>query len=57
VLTPGRYVGAADVADDDELFEEKMERLVLLLSKQFTSSDQLALEIKSNLANVGYRLE
>ena len=27
VLTPGRYVGAAEVEDDGEPFEEKMERL------------------------------
>ncbi len=27
VLTPGRYVGAADMEEDDEPFEEKMERL------------------------------
>ena len=31
VLTPGRYVGAADVEDDDEPFEEKMERLTATL--------------------------
>jgi len=29
VLTPGRYVGAADVEDDDEPFEEKMKRLAM----------------------------
>ena len=28
VLTPGRYVGAEDVEDDGEPFEEKMERLL-----------------------------
>ena len=27
VLTPGRYVGVEDLEDDDEPFEEKMERL------------------------------
>ena len=27
VLTPGRYVGAADVEDDGEPFEQKMKRL------------------------------
>ena len=31
VLTPGRYVGAADVEDDGEPFEEKMERLTVEL--------------------------
>ena len=28
VLTPGRYVGAEEVEEDDEPFEEKMQRLV-----------------------------
>ncbi len=32
VLTPGRYVGAAEVEDDGEPFEEKMERLTTLLT-------------------------
>jgi type I restriction enzyme M protein len=27
VLTPGRYVGAADIEDDGERFEVKMQRL------------------------------
>lgn len=31
MLTPGRYVGAAEVEDDDEPFEEKMKRLVAQL--------------------------
>src|SRR6266436_5250525 len=35
VLTPGRYVGAEDVADEDEPFDEKMARLVKELSAQF----------------------
>src|SRR5215213_6132181 len=35
VLTPGRYVGAADVDDDGEPFAEKMERLTGTLREQF----------------------
>jgi hypothetical protein len=31
VLTPGRYVGAEDLEDDDEPFEEKMARLTATL--------------------------
>ena len=34
VLTPGRYVGAEEVEDDGEPFEEKMERLVSALREQ-----------------------
>jgi len=31
ILTPGRYVGMVKVEDDDEPFEEKMERLMAQL--------------------------
>ena len=34
VLTPGRYVGAADVEDDGEPFDEKMKRLAATLREQ-----------------------
>ncbi len=34
VLTPGRYVGAEEVEDDGEPFEEKMERLTATLREQ-----------------------
>jgi type I restriction enzyme M protein len=35
VLTPGRYAGIEDIQDDDEPFEEKIERLVVKLEAQF----------------------
>ena len=35
VLTPGRYVGAEALADDDEPFPEKMRRLTAELEQQF----------------------
>jgi type I restriction enzyme M protein len=54
VLTPGRYVGAADVEDDDEPFEEKMQRLVTELNLQFAESARLELSIKCNLTGLGY---
>lgn len=34
VLTPGRYVGAEDVENDDEVFAEKMERLTAQLAEE-----------------------
>jgi type I restriction enzyme M protein len=34
VLTPGRYVGAADIEDDGEVFEDKMKRFTTLLKQQ-----------------------
>jgi len=54
VLTPGRYVGAEDVVDDGEPFEEKMGRLTKSLILQFGKSDKLNQEIKNNLRGLGY---
>lgn len=54
VLTPGRYVGAADVEDDGEPFEEKMERLTATLAEQFGQSMQLQRTIAANLGRLGY---
>ncbi|MGC9450034.1 MAG: type I restriction-modification system subunit M [Oceanipulchritudo sp.] len=49
VLTPGRYVGAEEVEDDDEPFEEKMPRLVAELEAQFDESKRLEKVIRGNL--------
>lgn len=54
VLTPGRYVGAADQEEDSEPFAEKMARLTSQLKGQFEESDRLEAEIKQNLAGLGY---
>ena len=54
VLTPGRYVGAAEVKDDGEPFEEKMERLTAQLGEQFVKSDVLEKTIRANLKELGY---
>ncbi len=54
VLTPGRYVGAEEVTDDGEPFEEKMPRLVKELHDQFAESAKLEDQIKRNLAGLGY---
>ena len=56
VLTPGRYVGAEEVEDDGEPFEEKMKRLTTQLDDQFKESARLETEIKNNLAKLGYGL-
>ena len=55
-LTPGRYVGAEDLEDDGEPFEEKMPRLVAKLREQFGEGRRLEDEIRSNLADVDYEL-
>ncbi|TVR19411.1 MAG: SAM-dependent DNA methyltransferase [Anaerolineaceae bacterium] len=54
VLTPGRYVGAADVEDDGEPFEQKMTRLTATLRDQFAESARLETIIKENLSKLGY---
>jgi type I restriction enzyme M protein len=54
VLTPGRYVGAEEVDDDGEMFEEKMPRLVAELHAQFAESEKLVQAIKANLKGLGY---
>jgi type I restriction enzyme M protein len=55
VLTPGRYVGAADVEDDGEAFEEKMKRLTALLKQQQQEEGaKLDQQIAENLRRLGY---
>jgi hypothetical protein len=49
VLTPGRYVGAEEVEDDGEPFDEKMKRLVATLEEQFAEGARLEKEIRKNL--------
>ena len=55
VLTPGRYVGAEDIEDDGEPFEEKMPRLVAELHAQFAESAKLERQISKNLEALGYK--
>ena len=54
ILTPGRYVGIADVEEDDEPFDDKMKRLTGELSELFEESDRLQEQIKKNLEAIGY---
>jgi len=54
VLTPGRYVGAADVIGDGKPFAEKMARLTVTLNEQFAESARLEQVIRENLARLGY---
>ncbi|MCS7468519.1 type I restriction-modification system subunit M [Stieleria sp. ICT_E10.1] len=54
VLTPGRYVGAEAVEEDDEPFDDKMKRLVGELNEQFAESAKLEAAIRSNLEGLGY---
>lgn len=54
ILTPGRYVGIAEVEDDGEPFDEKMARLTSEISKCFEESNRLQEQIKKNLEAIGY---
>jgi type I restriction enzyme M protein len=54
VLTPGRYVGAAEIKDDGVPFEEKMAKLSVTLYEQFAEADRLEATIKKNLEVLGY---
>lgn len=56
VLTPGRYVGAAEQEEDDEPFAEKMQRLTAELAEQFAEGKRLESEIRMNLEGLGFRL-
>jgi len=51
-LTPGRYVGAADVEDDGEPIEEKIARLTKELYAQFDESARLAAVVREQLGRV-----
>ncbi|MHC5828536.1 MAG: N-6 DNA methylase, partial [Nostoc sp.] len=54
VLTPGRYVGAEELEDDDEAFEEKMLHLTKKLEQQFDESARLEAAIRESLGRLGY---
>ena len=56
VLTPGRYVGAAEIEDDGIPFEEKMAELSAKLYEQFAEAGQLEATIRKNLEGLGYGL-
>ena len=54
VLTPGRYVGAADIEDDGIPFEVKMSELSQTLYQQMNEANKLDATIKNNLTLLGY---
>lgn len=55
-LSPGRFVGASEVEDDEIAFNEDMVNLTSILSKQTQKSVELDKLIKSALQEVGYAL-
>ena len=53
MLTPGRYVGIEQSNEDEEPYEEKIEKLTTELSDLFQKSHKLEEEIKKNLEEIG----
>lgn len=54
VLTPGRYVGAEEVEDDDEAFADKMQKLTQKLGEQMAKGAELDALIRQKLGSLGY---
>ena len=54
VLTPGRYVGAEAVEDDDAGFEAKMQALTEKLGEQMAKGAELDAVIRQKLGGLGY---
>ena len=54
VLTPGRYVGAEAVEDDDEAFADKMQKLTETLGVQMAKGAGLDQLIRLKLGGLGY---
>ncbi|UNH41531.1 type I restriction-modification system subunit M [Moellerella wisconsensis] len=54
VLTPGRYVGAAEVEDDGVAFETKMQELTQTLYRQMDEAAELDKAIRKNMEVLGY---
>jgi type I restriction enzyme M protein len=54
MLTPGRYVGAEEIEDDAEPFEEKIKRLTTRLEEQFAADAELESTIRKNLKRLTY---
>jgi type I restriction enzyme M protein len=54
VLTPGRYVGAEAVENDDEAFADKMQKLTEKLGEQMAKGAELDALIRVKLASLGY---
>ena len=52
MLTPGRYVGAADLEDDDVPFPERFAALRAKLEEQFAEADKLTATIREKLSGI-----
>ena len=55
-LTPGRYVGAEEVLDEGEPFEDRFPKLVKKLNRQFEKSNLLQNKITDELSRIADEL-
>ncbi len=51
-LTPGRYVGAEEICDNDTSFEDQFRKLQTLLAAHFMEGDKLQKIIETNLSEI-----
>ena len=56
ILTPGRYIDFAAVAEDGIAFDDKMGSLTLLLKEQMQKANELDEAIKVNLQKIGFTI-
>lgn len=56
MITPGRYVGLPPEKEDDEPYEEKMERLTGELKDLLEESYRLEKELRANLKTLGFEI-
>ena len=54
ILTPGRYVGIAEMEEDEERFPDKMKRLTSNLYSLLSASYEIDAEIKQQLKGFGF---
>jgi type I restriction enzyme M protein len=54
ILTPGRYVGAEEEMEDEQVFDEQMKKLTGELEELIKTGLQLDEKIKENLNKIGY---
>ena len=54
VLTPGRYVGAEAVEDDEVAFADKMQKLTETLGEQMAKGAELDALIRQKMGGLGY---
>lgn len=57
VLTPARYVGLAEIVDDDEPYDEKIRRVSIELNEIFDESLRLQKDINRKMKLLGFDFE